>query len=158
MRMSSPRPTPAGNAPKNAPKGKGPKVRPWSFAGGTDVGRERAHNEDAILVDPERKLVVLADGMGGYQAGEVASQLAVDIVREESADLTLSDRDLGRVDPDTGMSVAMRQLRRALNQPQPYKNHHVSTYQRHHAHSHRFPRQRSHRRSLCHQRRFPSQP
>ena len=114
MRMSSPRPTPAGNAPKNAPKGKGPKVRPWSFAGGTDVGRERAHNEDAILVDPERKLVVLADGMGGYQAGEVASQLAVDIVREESADLTLSDRDLGRVDPDTGMSVAMRQLRRAI--------------------------------------------
>jgi PPM family protein phosphatase len=78
------------------------------------VGRQRAHNEDAILVDAERKLVVLADGMGGYQAGEVASQLAVDVVREESADLALSDADLGRIDPDTGISVAMRQLRSAI--------------------------------------------
>ncbi len=101
---------------KNAP------VRPtnasvigaWIFAGGSDVGRTRAHNEDAILVDEQRKLVVLADGMGGYQAGEVASQLAVDVVREESADLTLSDVDLGRVDPDTGIAVAMRQLRSAI--------------------------------------------
>jgi protein phosphatase len=107
MRMSSPRPS-------SAPKTKGAAPRPWAFAGGSDVGRERAHNEDAILVDPERKLVVLADGMGGYQAGEVASQLAVDVVREESADLSISDSELGRIDPDTGMSVAMRQLRSAI--------------------------------------------
>ncbi len=86
----------------------------WAFAGASDVGRARAHNEDAILVDEQRKLVVLADGMGGYQAGEVASQLAVDVVREESADLTLSDTDLGRVDPESGIAVAMRQLRSAI--------------------------------------------
>lgn len=78
------------------------------------MGRERAHNEDAILVDSERKLVVLADGMGGYQAGEVASQLAVDVVRDDSSDLTVSEADLGRIDPDTGISVAMRQLRGAI--------------------------------------------
>lgn len=89
-------------------------VRPWLFSGGSDVGRQRAHNEDAILVDSERKLVVLADGMGGYQAGEVASQLAVDVVREESGDATLSEGELGRIDPDTGISVAMRQLRSAI--------------------------------------------
>ncbi len=107
MRMSSSRPSPN-------PKARGTVTRPWGFAGGTDVGRERAHNEDAILVDTERKLVVLADGMGGYQAGEVASRLAVDVVREESADLSVSDSELGRIDPDTGMSVAMRQLRSAI--------------------------------------------
>lgn len=78
------------------------------------MGRERAHNEDAILVDDGRKLVVLADGMGGYQAGEVASQLAVDVVRDDSSAVDVSEADLGRIDPDTGVSVAMRQLRGAI--------------------------------------------
>ena len=96
------------------PKAKVRPLRPWQFAGGSDVGRERAHNEDAILVDADRKLVVLADGMGGYQAGEVASQLAIDVVREDSSDATLSETDLGRIDPETGISVAMRQLRGAI--------------------------------------------
>ena len=105
--MSSARATPN-------PKVKAVPSRPWLFGGGTDVGRERAHNEDAILVDSERKLVVLADGMGGYQAGEVASQLAVDVVRDDSSNLDISDADLGRIDPDTGISVAMRQLRGAI--------------------------------------------
>ena len=98
----------------NGPKPKLRQLRPWQFAGGSDVGRERAHNEDAILVDAERKLVVLADGMGGYQAGEVASQLAVDVVRDDSSDTTLTESDLGRIDPETGISVAMRQLRGAI--------------------------------------------
>ena len=107
MRMSSSRAS-------ASPKAKLRPLRPWQFAGGSDVGRERAHNEDAILVDAERKLVVLADGMGGYQAGEVASQLAVDVVREDTSDATLTEVDLGRIDPDTGISVAMRQLRGAI--------------------------------------------
>ena len=98
----------------NNPKIKAVPGRPWLFGGGSDVGRERAHNEDAILVDGERKLVVLADGMGGYQAGEVASQLAVDVVRDDSSHLDVSEADLGRIDPDTGTSVAMRQLRGAI--------------------------------------------
>jgi protein phosphatase len=107
MQMSSPR-----NA--SSQTAKNPAAASWVFAGGSDVGRTRAHNEDTISVDEQRKLVVLADGMGGYQAGEVASKLAVDVVREESADLTLSDTDLGRVDPETGIAVAMRQLRSAI--------------------------------------------
>ncbi|HPG62018.1 MAG TPA: Stp1/IreP family PP2C-type Ser/Thr phosphatase [Casimicrobium sp.] len=105
--MSSPRNASSQTEKKNA-------TASWMFAGGSDVGRTRAHNEDTISVDEQRKLVVLADGMGGYQAGEVASKLAVDVVREESADLTLSDTDLGRVDPETGIAVAMRQLRSAI--------------------------------------------
>ena len=44
----------------------------------TDKGLIRPINEDSIATIPERGLVVLADGMGGYNAGEVASQLAVE--------------------------------------------------------------------------------
>ncbi len=43
----------------------------------SDVGRRRPHNEDSTMSDIERGLVVLADGMGGYKAGEVASAIAV---------------------------------------------------------------------------------
>lgn len=43
----------------------------------TDVGLMREHNEDAIASDATMGLVVLADGMGGYQAGEVASEMAI---------------------------------------------------------------------------------
>ena len=43
----------------------------------TDVGRVREHNEDTIGVDADIGLFVLADGMGGYNAGEVASGIAV---------------------------------------------------------------------------------
>jgi protein phosphatase len=49
-------------------------------AGATDVGKKRKHNEDAIALDHERSLYVLADGMGGYAAGEVASQMCVDTI------------------------------------------------------------------------------
>ena len=43
----------------------------------TDVGKVRDHNEDAIGSQPDIGLWVLADGMGGYNAGEVASAIAV---------------------------------------------------------------------------------
>ncbi|TNE50020.1 MAG: cyclic nucleotide-binding domain-containing protein [Deltaproteobacteria bacterium] len=44
----------------------------------TDVGRRRNHNEDAVLVDPEVGLYVVADGVGGYSAGDVASRMVVE--------------------------------------------------------------------------------
>lgn len=42
----------------------------------TDPGMVRSHNEDAVFGNPQQGLVVLADGMGGYNAGEVASGMA----------------------------------------------------------------------------------
>lgn len=53
------------------------------FASATDPGRVRSHNEDSIGTDPGIGLAVLADGMGGYNAGEVASGIAVAVVSTE---------------------------------------------------------------------------
>ncbi len=47
----------------------------------TDVGLVRERNEDSAWVDPRGRFVILADGMGGHGAGDVASAMAVDIVR-----------------------------------------------------------------------------
>lgn len=49
----------------------------------TDAGRVRPHNEDAVYGDAESGLAILADGMGGYNAGEVASGLATMMLRTE---------------------------------------------------------------------------
>jgi protein phosphatase len=52
------------------------------IVGLTDPGMVRGHNEDAIAFDPEIGLAVLADGMGGYNAGEVASGIATTLLSQ----------------------------------------------------------------------------
>jgi len=50
--------------------------------GMTHVGRQRQHNEDSYLVEDAARLFLVADGMGGHAAGEIASRIAVDSVSE----------------------------------------------------------------------------
>jgi protein phosphatase len=84
-----------------------------AFVGKTDTGRVREHNEDTIASDVDVGLLVLADGMGGYNAGEVASGIAVktitNLVREG-----LAREDLAAIDRSTGLTRPSIVLRDAI--------------------------------------------
>ncbi|MGD2187518.1 MAG: protein phosphatase 2C domain-containing protein, partial [Desulfobacterales bacterium] len=51
-------------------------------AGISDIGRRREQNEDSLFFDDNLGLYVVADGMGGHKAGEIASKLVVETVRD----------------------------------------------------------------------------
>ena len=57
-----------------------PAAMLFRFAYATDRGRVREQNEDAIAIDEDYRLALVADGMGGYNAGEVASGLAAEFL------------------------------------------------------------------------------
>lgn len=57
----------------------------------SDVGLSREHNEDSISWDIDLGLIMLADGMGGHNAGEIASELAVTAIRDALLDVLTPD-------------------------------------------------------------------
>jgi protein phosphatase len=59
------------------------EIKRFHMVSATDVGRVRSHNEDSISADPDIGVATLADGMGGYNAGEVASGIAVAMIPAE---------------------------------------------------------------------------
>jgi serine/threonine protein phosphatase PrpC len=79
----------------------------------TDVGQIRDHNEDAIGSQRDAGLYVLADGMGGYNAGEVASAIAVKTVLEIVAEGVLRE-NRNDIEPDTGLMRQSIVLRDAI--------------------------------------------
>jgi PPM family protein phosphatase len=83
------------------------------FACDTDVGMVRHENEDYLAINQELGLAVLADGMGGYQAGEVASRLAVDTIlaklQARSSQIVLAD-----VHASSGLCHASLLLQQAI--------------------------------------------
>ena len=85
-------------------------MSPYSFvlelAARSDTGKVRPHNEDSVFVEPSLGIVVLADGMGGYNAGEVASEMAT---RTISAALIHSSQ-LNRADQKELDFVLARQV------------------------------------------------
>jgi len=79
----------------------------------SDAGMVRAHNEDAVFADGAG-LVILADGMGGYNAGEVASGIAVTVIKEGLLPELIAGRDLSKVDIHTGLTHAALLLQQQI--------------------------------------------
>ena len=77
-----------------------------TWAGRTDVGVVRSGNEDNYLMRPELGVFIVADGMGGHAAGEVASEMAVRIVAQELGNPG------GKSDPEVA-EVMRRAIQRA---------------------------------------------
>src|ERR1700755_1117318 len=92
------------------------------FVGLTDTGKVREHNEDTIAFDADIGLLVLADGMGGYNAGEVASGIAVktivNLVREqvEREDMNVQDRESGLSRPTIILRDAIHRANKIMYQ------------------------------------------
>jgi len=82
------------------------------MAGLSDTGLVRAHNEDYIAWDADLGLAVLADGMGGHKAGDVASRLCVETLNDV---LLPALRNPLRVRPNKGMSRHATLVRRAVS-------------------------------------------
>lgn len=79
----------------------------------TDTGRVREHNEDAIGTNLDAGLLVLADGMGGYNAGEVASGIAVKTVLDLVTEACQREKR-NALDPDTRLMRQSIILRDAI--------------------------------------------
>ena len=77
----------------------------YSFAGRTDVGVIRSGNEDNFLLLPDDGVFIVADGMGGHAAGEVASEMAVKIIGQGVAGMA------GQADDEVA-----DQIRRAIQE------------------------------------------
>jgi protein phosphatase len=77
----------------------------FEFFSAVDTGRARSNNEDSVAVEESAGLAVLADGMGGYNAGEVASGMLTSFIKTE----------LGRWLQEAGESATDAEVRRAMD-------------------------------------------
>ena len=82
-------------------------------AGRTEVGCVRKHNEDNFLMEPDLGLFVVADGLGGHAAGEVASRIVVDRISDFITNTAERDRTWP-VEYETGLSYDGNRLKASL--------------------------------------------
>lgn len=82
------------------------------FAWRTDTGRVRTRNEDAVVVQADLPLVVVADGVGGARAGDVASRTAVEVIRERFSrqSPTRTNADKARMLAEVAIEEANRSI------------------------------------------------
>ena len=85
----------------------------FEIASCTDPGMVRSHNEDSIASDAANGLVVLADGMGGYNAGEVASGMATTVITTEMQQLLATVQPYAR-EEGANATVAAKLIREQI--------------------------------------------
>ena len=87
----------------------------FELASNSDVGRRRDHNEDSSAIDAGLGQLAIADGMGGYRAGEVASAIAIaTMVKHIRQRLPLLQPQ--QIDPDSGFSMESILARNAIRE------------------------------------------
>lgn len=80
----------------------------------TDVGQVRDHNEDYVSSDDRIGLAILADGMGGLNAGEVASSMSVNLLMEELTSYIAGESDIEHELEENGLPLKARVLEKAI--------------------------------------------
>ncbi len=85
----------------------------YHFCAKTDTGRVRTNNEDSIAFDASNRIAILADGMGGYNAGEIASAMATSILSAE----------LGQWLQNAKKTTTSAEIRRAIEVAVAHANH-----------------------------------
>ena len=98
----------------------------FAFFGTSDIGRHRIHNEDSYLCNPQEKLFLIGDGIGGQAAGETASKLAISyieefVIRSRAEDITwpITYRKEFTLEQNSllaGATLANRKVRELANQ------------------------------------------
>ena len=81
----------------------------------SDTGKRRSHNEDSILSDSNAGMVILADGLGGHNAGEVASAIAVAATHEQILQ-GLKGVETNHIDENTGLTAVSGVVKQAVTQ------------------------------------------
>ena len=82
----------------------------------TDVGMVREHNEDSATMETGRGFFIVADGMGGHAAGEVASAMAVETVKKTLEDSKAEIDAFKRAPGDAGRRTLVQLLQSAVLQ------------------------------------------